>query len=849
MRQLQTINPGMFQLGDDTPTTDMNTNALLNSASPNAIFSTPSSDSNETFNANPAWTNGGAHNPSWPMDFNNQFNSPGALAFTPSPKANGATPAVSSKSSVGPIGRSPLHIAPISTKSRVETQINVVMTLEQPPPGIEFLHLPLHTIAKSKLLSKEDYDMNKALELHTMLVCTSAMHNPAHKEKALRQAAAQNNAEIQDRAQRLRRVADDDRNNMANVDDADKPSNGGEVRICNNCIQRERKRAGRKKLKKEEEQQHWERFETERVVVFNSNEFLPFKTIDSAQRESVADDASYVAPEGALQVSAAMRIACYCRHQQEKEGFRVIFTLKDQQGNVIAQQMSDSILITDDHKTHPPSFSTTMPSEMLYGAAFAPQHGLSTSHSMINLYEQGAQPFTSSRSTGNLAALGYGQQYNSHSHVHQMPHSGYTSQATSATMTPNSLSRPGSPTGHSGPNKKRKASGSHKRMMSGLMMTPRVDTSQPPSSAMPSALSVASPFSPTNDGFGQQSYMAMPQHNGHAPYQFSSGPPTPNENPSGMFTQTHIDQAMSRVSTNSAQAYFSHPSSAVPSRSNSPIMQQSRPNMAAYARTPIQTPTNSMQAARQQVYQQPSHLPIQQQHSNSSQEALEPPMPTITKILPTGGPVTGGTEVALYGYNFTNGMNCFFGDQQATATYYGPQSVLATSPPSRPGGVNVTLVPANVQQNPRYTPGVAAGPVFTYADKNPLMAPVGGQQAVNPQVMEMFLRSMAQSGQYDAGQLTPGALQEMAKNLADQFGSHQQQHGGGMNAGMAQQPQQGMNGMGGMGGMVQPQQQQPQQPQQGSNGMMQHQGNGMVQHPQQGMGQQPPGGYGQSGQF
>ena len=60
------------------------------------------------------------------------------------------------------------------------------------------------------------------------------------------------------------------------------------------------------------------------------------------------DIEQYLPPDGAMQLSAAMRIACYCRHQSEKEGFQVIFTLKDQQGNVIAQQISDSILITDD---------------------------------------------------------------------------------------------------------------------------------------------------------------------------------------------------------------------------------------------------------------------------------------------------------------------------------------------------------------------------------------------------------------------------------------------------------------------------------------------------------------------
>ena len=51
------------------------------------------------------------------------------------------------------------------------------------------------------------------------------------------------------------RPNDEDKNDSKNLDDAEKPANGGEVRICSNCIQRERKRAGRKKTKREEEQQ------------------------------------------------------------------------------------------------------------------------------------------------------------------------------------------------------------------------------------------------------------------------------------------------------------------------------------------------------------------------------------------------------------------------------------------------------------------------------------------------------------------------------------------------------------------------------------------------------------------
>lgn len=721
----------MFQIGprEESPVAN---NMMFNNASPTAIFSTPSSDSNDAYNNNASstWNNTLGQTPTWQGNFNMQYGQAEGFAMTPSPMGNSTTSVIPAQASGdSSLGYLPLHIAPISTKSRVETQINIIMTLEKPCPGVEYLHLPLHTIAKSKLLAKEQYDRKKALELHAMLVCTSAMNNTQLREKALKRAALQDNLEVQRRAERLREVSDEDKNNMTDVDDADKPSNGGEVRICSNCIQRERKRAGRKKLKKEEEQQHWERFETERVVVFNSNEYLPFKPYDasnSASREgNSSDDANYVPPDGALQVSAAMRIACYCRHQSEKEGFRVIFTLKDCHNNVVAQQMSDSILITDDHKTHPPNFSNPMSGDVFYQNSSFPSSGLPTSYSMVDLSAQ-VHSFPSSRSTGNLQAMGYGQtHYNAHSHIHQMPSSGYASQTTSATMTPTSLSRPASPSsaGQAGPNKKRKSSSFHRRVPSGLTMTPRVDTAQTSSANASGSGSISqASFSPSSttayNSAGEPSYMAVPNNAAQAGY-YGSGPPTPANETTQYFNQAQIDMARSQ----NAAAYFSHPSSAVPSRANSPVLQTNRPSMTNYGRQPIQTPTNSIQG-RQAVYggQVTQGLTIQDQDRTSP--------PTITKITPPEGPVSGGTEVSIYGYNFTNGTQVMFGDQLATTVFYGPQALLATAPPSRPGGVNVTLVPL-AGNSMQFVNPTTSRQVFTYMDTNPRM-------------MEMALRFLSQ---------------------------------------------------------------------------------------------------------
>jgi hypothetical protein len=233
-----------------------------------------------------------------------------------------------------------LHPTPL--KSRVETQIPIKMTLFPMPMGITKLHLPTHTISKPKLLAKPTPERSpEMLELYTTLVCTSAMQSPENRRRAFERAAAQDNTE------------DDGGSDTSDEDDENKPLNGGDVRICVGCITRERKRAARKKIKKVEEEESWHKDEARRVVVFNTHEVKEWQPPTSQPpSEATGDRPEPFIPDGALQVDAPMRIACYCRHQNEKLGFQVIFTIKDHQDRLIAQEMTASIMITDDHKTH-----------------------------------------------------------------------------------------------------------------------------------------------------------------------------------------------------------------------------------------------------------------------------------------------------------------------------------------------------------------------------------------------------------------------------------------------------------------------------------------------------------------
>ena len=223
-----------------------------------------------------------------------------------------------------------LTVHPTPQKSRVETQIPIKLTLFPIPTGVKKLHLPTHTIAKPKLLAKPPPPRSpEVLELHTMLVCTSAVRDREKLTRALARAAG---TVASDKKENRRSSSGDPRSPDENED---KPLNGGPVTICPGCIQRERKRAARKKSKRPEEEEPWQKDEAKRIIVFNCQEIKDWQAPSPPHQTTKAADAVAQGfgaslepppfiPDGAMQVDAQMRIACYCRHQSEKLGFQYI---------------------------------------------------------------------------------------------------------------------------------------------------------------------------------------------------------------------------------------------------------------------------------------------------------------------------------------------------------------------------------------------------------------------------------------------------------------------------------------------------------------------------------------------
>lgn len=602
-----------------------------------------------------------------------------------------------------------LHVYPTSLKSRVETQIPIKMTMYPLPNGVKKLRLPTHTVSKPKFLAKPETDRSQdTFELGVSLVCTSAMQDPYRKERALARARGEDLSNYS-------RPSPASSNSSSSRDDEEKPLNGGEVRICSGCIQRERKRASRKKQKKPEEEELFQKDEERRVVVFNTNELKEW--VEVTKDTPLPGEPQ--PPLGTMQVELPMRIACYCRHQNEKLGFQVIFTIKDWRDKVIAQAMTNSIMITDDHKTH--NAPTTLSSQ----ASQIPQ----SAHFDLPVAERTqGQLFKQSYSTPDLTRLqhNFGGQFQAPNNTPFAIPQGIST-TTSGTLTPRNLSRPASPSGLSGPaTKRRKPSGSGK-LPTGLTMT-RLDTmqSQSTGSATMPNTAASSPYIQNMPTF--MAGLERPLQPAVHPRAYNNSPPTPGGD--GTFASS-INRSFS-LENLPRQALMSAPSSRHPSRPGSPLSTQHN------------------------AYGQPdSAFPQAVSNQLLNQTARPRPLPVIHKLVPAEGSISGGTEVTLLGNGFYQGLEVMFGDTEATTTtFWGEKCLNCIAPPAvQPGMVAVVFKHEHQQFNA--TPATAHGrqSLFNYVDDRELellrltVKTVGKQMGIDdPYVAAQQILQQSQAG-------------------------------------------------------------------------------------------------------
>lgn len=560
-----------------------------------------------------------------------------------------------------------------AAKSRVETQIRIKLILSPLPPGINRLHLPTHTISKPKLLAKPTPPRSPdMLELHTALVCTSAMQDEKLRKKALDRARAS-----------AMSMKLDPLPEPGSQNEETEGQNGAEVHICSGCMTRERKRAARKKIKKPEDEELWMKDEDRRIVVFNSQEVREWSPRQEADGFSV---------------DVQMRIACYCRHHAEKLGFQVIFTVTDFRGRFVAQSMSSSIMITDDHKTH---------SQAANAMANSPDNN-------SNLMPgPSLAPDTSSLSPPSFP---YGMPQ-SNPEVQLLPNNvPYPLTAMAVAAPPQSappvaanrmLSRPASPSSLSGPSAKKRKASSSMKVPTGLSMT-RIDTdhvaASPPhqqASASVSSTAATSPFSHPSFASGPDPLFGQNMLAGSMSQPFATGPPTPNGNEQLMFANGQRPTNFDNTPMGNTPQLYSAPASSHPSRAPSPgALRNGNANG-------MQQQSNQFaQAVASSLY---SALPMGM--------GANPPAPSVIhKIIPAEGPKSGGIEVTILGSGFHQGLEVMFGDVRATTTtYWGESSLVCLLPPSP--HASTVLVSFKHQSSPAAQQFSAKQqPVFKYMD-------------------------------------------------------------------------------------------------------------------------------------
>ncbi|KAJ5166855.1 uncharacterized protein N7482_005636 [Penicillium canariense] len=624
-----------FGLKAQSPFGDQFTNGTDRLSAPQWGGQSPSSLLEESFGG----INMNGHSPlNASMSPNMNFGSPNSFQFPVNFAPSPAQPQREAAHSMQPV----LTVHPTSLKSRVETQIPIRLTLSPLPAGVKKLRLPSHTISKLKFLAPPSTELTAdTLQLYTSLVCTSAMQDRDKLKRA------------------FTRTRGEGYQSGANGMEEDRPLDGGDVKICTGCIQRERKRASRKKQRKPEEDELFQKDEEKRVIVFNTSEIKEWT--EPPKNAAAGYGEMPPAPPGSMQVELPMRIACYCRHQNEKLGFQVIFTVKDHMDNVVAQAITNSIMITDDHKTQAPSAPPP--------AGHSPSLPDGTQLPGVGVFSSGENgktanaAFASPQSPTDLQGLQ--QRFNSQ---YQLTPSSFaatqnaTNGAPANSPTPRSLSRQASPTDFQGPQTKRRKHSSSGRLPSELTMT-RLETPQSSSAAQ---LAATRGFtSPTERPFVTPSSMSA---------HYGNGPPTPSQSSDNnpFFNPTPAQrQSLDNLAQ---QNLTSAPNSAQPSRPGTPGA--SGRNGFQDQNLALALGANPANQIWPSIATTPNRLPS-----------------VIHKLVPAEGSITGGTEVTLLGSGFYPGMEVVFGDTLATTTtFWGDKCLNCLTPPAlQPGLVSVVF--------------------------------------------------------------------------------------------------------------------------------------------------------------
>lgn len=340
--------------------------------------------------------------------------------------------------------------------------------------------------------------------------------------------------------------------------------------------------------------------------------------------------------------------------------------------NIIAQAITNSIMITDDHKTHAPA-APPVSSPALPDGTPLPGIGVFPSGPSLNVSKAQkavTQPsFRPSHSATDLHGLQqrFSPQYPPTPSPFAVPQN--SAIGPSNAHTPRNLSRQASPTDFPAPSSKRRKHSNSGKLPSELTMT-KLET--PQSSSLPSSTpGIGNALFPSAHAFAsptERPFVTPSPLSG----QFANSPPTPSSSDNNPF----FNPTAQRQTFDSLvhQQMMSAPNSTHPSRPGSPGP-----------------------SARKSFQDQNFNLGV----GPSTASHMWPPLTNtanrlpsvIHKLVPAEGSITGGTEVTLLGSGFYPGMEVVFGDTLATTTtFWGDKCLNCLTPPAlRPGLVSVVF--------------------------------------------------------------------------------------------------------------------------------------------------------------
>ncbi|KAG8908048.1 SPT3 Dosage dependent suppressor of Ty-induced promoter mutations-like protein [Tulasnella sp. 403] len=516
------------------------------------------------------------------------------------------------------------------------------------------------------------------------------------------------------------------------------------VHACSSCISREAKRIERKKATRirpvrsdsEEEEaaaipkivsdqikaEEDEIDDGSRIVLFNCPELVDFSSGSA---------------------SLPVRITCYCRHHREKVGFRIMFTMRDNTGQVVGRGIAPPIMITDDHKSTQKSANAEDEEEEIDQT---PAQQKRKRRSNRREEQDGDTP---------MEGQGEEEEEDPRSKRRTKPLPPRKPSTVGSTKSPairhgtasGRSSRRATPSRRSSPSATTPISFSASRTQPPAMSHPgQGQPSGPGVSSLPTSFDFNAMTTSSFEGSNQTFHAAATNHAEiNAVLASLDNMNGVTQDGSGVLTSTiPLDDQQSLLHQSVSRSLSTYPqASASPSTIDttptSPLATAnplSSPgildtSLGVLAGTLFSTnlfgPTMSPTATPSNLQAVSSPNPATQAPPSAVGPAGSPslPPPVIHRLIPNSGPTHGGIDVTILGANFVPSLQCVFGDAVATSTQmWSENTIVCTLPPSpSPGPVVVWFrdVPMNMTTGNEMDGLLGLGPGpglqwFTYLD-------------------------------------------------------------------------------------------------------------------------------------